>query len=289
MNASQASTGISRIKKAFARAKKRQEAVLIPFICGGYETAECNIAILLAMQAAGADIIELGVPCTSPFADGPTIQNSHRVAIENGTKGISGCLRVVEAARSKGLTTPIILMGYYESFQREYDYDLECMCRAAADGGVDGFLAVGIDEGSHEINFSQFCHKYGLSNIPLITPGSSNRRVFDLAGMASTFLYVVSVKGKTGARDSLPPGLGEHVARVRSKTELPLVVGFGISSPGMVHEVASVADGAVVGSFLTDCLIKTEREMAAEMYHQISQRKTGTAKKVTNCSTPEAR
>lgn len=273
--------GITRIEKSFVAAKGRCEAALLPFIAGGYETAGDTTGILLAMQKGGADIIELGVPCTSPFADGPTIQNSYRVAIENGTAGVHDCLHIVKAARSKGLTVPIILMGYYEMFQKEYDFDLERMCRDAAESGVDGFLAVGIGEGKQELDFNKHCHQYNLSNIQLVMFSSSDKRISDLANMASTFLYIVSVRGRTGARDSLPEGLEERVARVRSKTDLPLVIGFGISSPNMVCGVGSISDGAVVGSFLTDCLNKTDWEKTDEMHHQISRLKTGTAQKET--------
>lgn len=270
--------GVRSIDQAFAVAKQRGEGALIPYICGGYPTADDTINILLAMQYGGADIIELGVPCDDPFKDGPTIRNCHRLAMDNGTKGIRDCLNIVKTARSKGLTVPIILMGYYSFFEKEYDLDLHQMCYESSQSGVDGFLPVGIQEGTQEIEFNEICYKYNLSNIQLVIPGSSEQRINDLTSMASTFLYVISVKGKTGARESLPDDLDSNVARVRSMTDLPVVVGFGISSPKMVHDVSNICDGAVVGSFLTDCLNQkgvneTYRDV---MYDQVSCLHSGT-------------
>lgn len=125
MKVAMKTNGIDGIAAAFRAAKKRGEAVLIPYICGGYPTADKTVEILLAMQWGGADIIELGVPCKNPFMDGNTLRNSHSVAIANGTVGVRECLQIVRAARSKGLRVPIILMGYYTSFEEEYDYDVK--------------------------------------------------------------------------------------------------------------------------------------------------------------------
>lgn len=274
--------GIKSIAEAFAAAKQRGRAALIPYICGGYPTAESTVAILLAMQEGGADIIELGVPSSDPFADGETIRESHGIAIGNGTAGVKDCLRIVRDARASGLTVPVILMGYYSSFEEEYDRDLAQMCQDAATSSASGFLAVGIGRGKQEFYFNKICYKYNLSNIPLVLPGSTDQRINTLVSLASTFLYVVSVKGKTGARDALPPELDDAVARVRAKTELPLVVGFGISKPEMVHRVSNISDGAVVGSFLTDCLNKKGVDELDEevMHRQVSYLNTGSKQSI---------
>ncbi len=266
---------------AFARAKIRGEAALIPFICGGYHNADMTISILLAMQRAGADMIELGVPCSNPWADGPTLKNSHLVAVQNGTRGVRDCLKILKDARSKGLVVPVILMGYHTSFEEEYEeysYSLDQMCREAAASGADGFLSVGINEGKQERAFNMLCYKHKLSNIQLVMPTATEERINKLVSMASTFLYIVSVNGKTGARDSLPATLGERIAHVRSKTSLPLVVGFGISSPEMVAIICNSCDGAVIGSFLTDCLDRKGDHEEAEdvIFDQVSRLHSGT-------------
>lgn len=249
-------TGINGIDDAFAAAKLHGRAVLIPYICGGYTSPTKTVDILLAMQKGGADIIELGIPCANPFADGDTIKESHKIAIDNGTSGMRDCLLILETARSQGLTVPIIFMGYYSSMVEEYNFDINEMCQDAAKGGANGFLVVGIGEGKEELEFNSVCYKHNLSSIQLVLPGSTDQRITDLVSMASSFLYVVSVTGRTGARDALPSGLNDVVARVRAKTELPLVVGFGISNPDMVNGVSNLSDGAVVGSYLTDCMKK---------------------------------
>jgi tryptophan synthase len=201
-------------------------------------------AILLAMQEGGASLIELGIPYSDPQADGATIQHTNQVAIAGGTSEIPQCLKMVEDARAKGLTIPVVLMGYYNPFLQ---YGIDKLCQDTKAAGADGFIVVDLppEEG---VDLNQACLKHGLSNVPLIAPTSSDDRIAALASMASTFLYCVSVTGVTGARDSLPDDLDEFITRVRSKTDLPLAVGFGIARPDMVQGVANLADGVVVGS-----------------------------------------
>lgn len=207
-------------------------------------------ALLMAMQEGGASVIELGVPYTDPQADGATIQHTNQVAIAGGTYEISTCLDMVKKAREMGLTVPVVLMGYYNPF---YQYGADKLCEEAKEAGADGFIVVDLppEEG---IELNKACIKYGLSNVPLVAPTSSDKRIGALTEMASTFLYCVSVTGVTGARDSLPPDLDDFVKRVRSKTDLPLAVGFGISSPEMVNGVANMADGVVVGSAILNAM-----------------------------------
>jgi tryptophan synthase len=266
-----------RIEDAFRAAKAKGEAAFITFVTAGYPTAQGTHArpfvdeeaaspsfltpsrriiyffptpfvdtpaILLAMQEGGADVIELGIPYTDPQADGATIQHTNQVAIKAGTSTIPQCLAMVKQAREQGLTVPVILMGYYNPF---YQYGIDALCRDTAAAGADGFIVVDLppEEG---IDLNAACGKYGLSNVPLVAPTSSDKRITELTQLASTFLYCVSVTGVTGARDALPDDLAAFIANVRTKTELPLAVGFGISNAAMVHGVAELADGVVVGS-----------------------------------------
>lgn len=201
-------------------------------------------AILLAMQEGGASIIELGVPYTDPQADGATIQQTNQVAIKAGTSDITQCLDMIKEARSQGLTVPVVLMGYYNPF---FQFGIDDMCAKAKEYGADGFIVVDLppEEGAE---LAKSCNKYGLSNIPLIAPTTTDERMEHLAKTASTFIYCVSTTGVTGARAELPPDLSEFIARVRTHTDLPLAVGFGISTPQMVQSVANISDGVVVGS-----------------------------------------
>jgi tryptophan synthase len=212
------------------------------------------------MQEGGASIIELGVPYTDPQADGATIQHTNQVAIAGGTSEISSCLDLVKKARAMGLTVPVVLMGYYNPFLQ---YGAQELCADTKEAGADGFIVVDLppEEG---IELNKACIKHGLSNIPLVAPTSSDKRIGALTEMASSFLYCVSVTGVTGARDSLPPDLNDFIKRVRSKTDLPLAIGFGISSPEMVNGVAMMADGVVVGSAILNAMEKEGKDATTE-------------------------
>ena len=201
-------------------------------------------AILLGMQEGGASIIELGIPYTDPQADGATIQQTNQVAIKGGTSDIIKCLEMVKVARSQGLTIPVVLMGYYNPF---YQFGIENLCEKSKEYGADGFIVVDLPPEEGAV-LAKSCNKYGLSNIPLIAPTTTDERIEHLAATASTFIYCVSVTGVTGSRSELPDDLCDFIARVRSKTDLPLAVGFGISTPQMVQSVANMSDGVVVGS-----------------------------------------
>jgi tryptophan synthase len=241
-----------RIEEAFASAKERGEAAFVTFVTAGYPTKDDTPDILLAMQEGGASIIELGIPYTDPQADGTTIQQTNQIAIKNGTSSIPQCLEMVKSARERGLTVPVVLMGYYNPF---YQFGIDKLCEETKAAGGDGFIVVDLppEEGGA---LALACSAQGLSNIPLIAPTSTNERVKLLADAASTFLYCVSVTGVTGARAALPSDLPDFIARVRSATELPLAVGFGISTPEMVNEVSNIGDGVVVGSAILKSLDK---------------------------------
>ena len=170
---------------------------------------------------------------------------------------------MLTAARKQGLTVPVVLMGYYNPF---FQMGIDAMCKAAKEGGADGFIVVDLppEEGTA---LALACNKYGLSNIPLIAPTTTDARISHLAKTASTFLYCVSTTGVTGARAELPSDLSEFIERVRKYTDLPLAVGFGISTPDMVQSVANRADGVVVGSAILKAIQEagetTEERVAA--------------------------
>lgn len=239
-----------RIEEAFAQCKERGEAAFITFVTAGFPVKEDTPAILLAMQEGGAAIIELGIPYTDPQADGTTIQQTNQVAIKAGTSNILQCLEMIKAARSQGLTVPVVLMGYYNPF---FQFGIENMCEKTKEYGGDGFIVVDLPPEEGAV-LAKSCNKYGLSNIPLIAPTTTDQRIGQLAKTASTFIYCVSTTGITGARTELPSDLGEFIARVRTQTDLPLAIGFGISTPAQVQSVANIGDGVVVGSAILKAL-----------------------------------
>lgn len=267
-----------RIEEAFAAAKEKGEAAFVTFVTAGYPTADDTPAILLAMQEGGASVIELGVPYTDPQADGATIQHTNQVAIKGGTSEIPQCLEQVKKAREMGLTVPVVLMGYYNPF---YQYGVEKLCEETKAAGADGFIVVDLppEEGKA---LNKACIAQGLSNVPLVAPTSSDKRIEALTNMASTFLYCVSVTGVTGARDALPDDLEEFIGRVRAKTDLPLAVGFGISNPNMVNGVANLSDGVVVGSAILKAMDSlgedaTTEQRADAIRDVVAHLKTGCA------------
>jgi tryptophan synthase len=230
------------------------------------------------MQEGGADVIELGIPYTDPQADGATIQHTNQVAIKGGTSDLPKCLKMVKQARADGLTVPVVLMGYYNPF---FQFGIDKLCDEAKEAGADGFIVVDLppEEG---VQLNQACVRTGLSNVPLIAPTSSDSRIERLVAMASTFLYCVSVTGVTGARDSLPDDLGEFLRRVRSKTDLPMAVGFGVSNPSMVSGIANLADGVVVGSAILKAVDRlgdeaTSEQRAAAILEIVRHLKSGCA------------
>ena len=157
---------------------------------------------------------------------------------------------MVREARARGLTKPLVLMGYYNPFLQ---YGLDKLVKNAKDAGADGFIVVDLppEEGS---SFIQTCNKGGLSFVPLIAPTTTDKRMKYLASAASSFIYCVSVTGVTGSRSSVAGDLKEFVGRIRKQTSLPLAIGFGIGTPEQVKEVASIGDGVVVGSAILNAI-----------------------------------
>jgi len=265
-----------RIEDAFATAKDKGEAAFITFVTAGYPTKEDTPSILMGMQEGGASIIELGIPYTDPQADGATIQKTNQVAIAGGTSSIPQCLDMVRAARELGLTIPVVLMGYYNPF---YQFGIEQLCEEGANAGIDGFIVVDLPPEESEV-LASACGKNGLSNIPLVAPTSSTERIANLAKTASTFMYCVSVTGVTGARAALPADLGDFIKRVRTQTELPLGIGFGISNADMVNSVANIGDGVVVGSAILNAVDRlgagaTTEEKREAVRQKVAEMMTG--------------
>jgi tryptophan synthase len=154
----------------------------------------------------------LGIPYIDPYADGGTITAANQVAIAGGTSKFGACLAMVKKAREIGLTVPVVLMGYCNPF---IQYGEDRLCVEAKEAGADGFIVVDLPP-EESIDLNKACVKYGLSNIPLLTPTSSDKMIASLTDMASTFLYCVSITGVTGARSELPPNLNNFVERVRT-------------------------------------------------------------------------
>jgi tryptophan synthase alpha chain len=238
-----------RITRAFEQARRDGRGVLIPYFMCGYPSATQSIELVLAAAQGGADIIELGMPFSDPLADGATIQHAGQVALERGMT-INGCMEIARQISTRS-TIPLILMGYYNPVLA---YGIERFCQTAAATGVCGLIIPDLppDEATPLLDASQ---KEGLSLnflVPPTTPGERIERIVEISATGpGNFIYCVALSGVTGARATIPPHLRNFIQRVHGYTKdyhLPLVVGFGLSTPEHIAEVTSYADGAVVGS-----------------------------------------
>jgi len=242
---------MSRIGPMFDALREEDRAGFIPFVTAGDPTLARTEEILDALADAGADLIELGVPFTDPMADGPTIQAASQRALENPIR-IEDILEVVSRFKTKH-QVPVVLFGYANPFLA---YGWDRLASESATAGVDGFLCVDLppDEGAP---LRDAARKHDLDVIYLLAPTSTPERRKYVASHASGFLYYVSVTGVTGARDQLREDIGKQVKEIREESDLPVAVGFGISTPDHVREVANIADAAVVGSAIVKVIEKT--------------------------------
>ncbi|HIC88361.1 MAG TPA: tryptophan synthase subunit alpha [Anaerolineae bacterium] len=237
--------GVERIVAAFAQAQANGHAAFMPYLTIGHPAPELTLELVPALEAVGADMFELGVPFSDPLADGPTIQAATQIALRNGIT-VARCMEIAANLRRQGVQAPFLFMGYYNPILA---YGIEAYCRDAAKAGVDGFIVPDLPPEEAD-KLAAACEHRGLALIYLLAPTSTEERIQLVASKAQGLIYLVSVTGITGARDTLPPHLGAFVNRVRQHTSLPLAVGFGISTPKQAQQVAEIADGVVVGSAL---------------------------------------
>jgi len=235
---------MTRIGKKFAELKKQQRKALVTFVTAGDPELALTERLIPEMAAAGADIIELGVPFSDPMADGPTIQLSSERALAGGTT-LAAILAMVKRVRQV-CQVPILLMGYYNPV---YAFGPERFCREAAESGVDGVLLVDLPP-EEAGEFSRLANAAQVDLISLLTPTSDASRIDKVKRIGRGFIYYVSVAGVTGARTTVAEDIGSMVERIRASASLPVAVGFGISTPEQAATVAGIADGVVVGSAL---------------------------------------
>ncbi|HEX9813474.1 MAG TPA: tryptophan synthase subunit alpha [Myxococcota bacterium] len=225
---------------------------MIPFVTAGDPNLPTTEALVLAMAKAGADLIELGVPFSDPLAEGPTIQRSSERALRSRTT-LRGVLGLVKNLRPK-IDQPLVLMGYANVFLAMGERNFAA---AAKEVGVDGVVTVDLPPEEGELFFDSLI-KREIDPILLASPTTSETRLAELVEKTRGFLYYVSLTGVTGARKEMAAGLEAAVSRIRRISDVPICVGFGISTPEQVAEIGRFADGAVVGSALVDLIEGTE-------------------------------
>jgi tryptophan synthase alpha chain len=238
---------MTRIDDTFGRLRRDGRKAFVAYVMAGDPDLQASSAVLNGLPSAGVDIIELGIPFTDPMADGPTIQLAGRRALEAG-QTVAKTLEMVRAFRDKDDTTPIVLMGYYNPI---YSRGVAKFLDDAREAGVDGLIVVDLPPEEDD----ELCipaQNAGLNFIRLATPTTDDRRLPKVLQNTSGFVYYVSITGITGAGAAQAAEVGPEVARIKRRTDLPLVVGFGIKTPEAARAVAGVADGVVVGSAIVE-------------------------------------
>jgi tryptophan synthase alpha chain len=239
----------TRIDTRFAALKAEGRAALVTYLTAGDPDSETSLAIIKALPAAGADVIELGMPFTDPMADGPAIQAAGLRALKAGQTMVK-TLALIRGFRASDDTTPIILMGYYNPI---YIYGVDKFLVDAKAAGVDGLIVVDLPpEEDEELCLPAL--KAGLNFIRLATPTTDDKRLPTVLNNTSGFVYYVSITGITGAATPEPDKVAQAVARIKRHTRLPVAVGFGVKTAEHARAIAEGADGVVVGSALVEAV-----------------------------------
>ena len=235
---------MNRIDATLAELATERSAAFIPFVTAGDPGLATSARIIVAAAREGADIIELGFPFSDPVADGPVIQASYTRALAGGQHS-EDIFRMVESVRGKSDIAIAAMISYSLVFRMGFDAFLERACRAGIDGATIPDLPVEETEGLHEA-----AAKRDFRLVCFVTPATTSRRRSMIVRFAKGFIYYISVRGITGERDRMPDDLAENIRELKSRTDVPIAVGFGVSKPEHARAVAQVADGVIVGSAL---------------------------------------
>jgi tryptophan synthase alpha chain len=249
----------SRIQSAFERLGRARRKALIPYVTAGDPRPEVTVPLMRALVAAGADVIELGVPFSDPMADGPVIQRSSERALKNHV-GLDHVLAFVSEFRDSDPSTPVVLMGYANPIEA---MGLERFADAARNAGVDGVLVVDYppEEGAE---FAAMLRARGIDMIFLLAPTSTEARIEQVARLASGYIYYVSLRGVTGAQHLDLDDVAAKLPAIRRKTRLPVGVGFGIRDGQTARAVAQIADAVVIGSRIIQEMEQASPETCVE-------------------------
>ncbi len=240
---------MSRIAARFADLKRQGRGALIPFLEAWDPDEATSMALLRGMPAAGADLIEIGMPFTDPMADGPIIQAAGKRGLAAGVK-VAGLLAMVREFRREDRDTPVVLMGYLNPI---LSYGPQRFCEDAAEAGVDGLIIVDLPTEEADLLLPHSTAN-GLDFIRLVAPTTDDERLPHVLNGSSGFVYYVSITGITGTRSATEESLAAAIPRIRRATDLPIAIGFGVRSPEQAGSASRIADAAVVASALIDTL-----------------------------------
>lgn len=252
---------VDKIQAAFAN----KRPLFMPYFTLGYPNHDTALDVVEACANAGADMMELGIPFSDPLADGPTIQHSTQIALENGAT-VAGCLTAVSTLRARNVNIPFLLMGYINPI---IAYGMARFVADAANAGANGFIIpdLPLDEADE---FIALCREHGMATVFLVAPNSPPERIALAVEKSTGFTYLVSVMGVTGARRNVASNLATFVERVRTAGDGKLAVGFGISNPAQATEVGKLADGVIVGSALIKA-VDAATDKPAAAYEFVAQ------------------
>ena len=240
---------MNRIENAFAKAKSEGRSAFVSYVCAGDPDRETSLDVCRTLIASGVDVLELGVPFSDPLADGLTNQLAAQRALESGTTR-EDVFDLVRAIRNENDTVPVVLYTYYNLM---FSGGLDAYIAEAKEAGVDGLLFLDLPPEEAE-DYMMACEKVGMKTVFLLAPTTPVERVAYIAGFTTGFIYYVSRTGVTGVRDDLADDLKEMVDMIKSNSDKPLVVGFGIHSREQVKAVSDLADGVVVGSAIVNTI-----------------------------------
>lgn len=242
---------MSRLEGVFSQLKGNQRKALVSYVVAGDPSPEGTVELLHQLVAAGADVLEVGVPFSDPMSEGVVIQQGHERALANGMT-LRGVLQIVAEFREQDQSTPIVMMGYANPIER---FGYERFAAAGAEAGVDGLITVDLPPEEVE-RLESALREHELDNIFLISPTTPEDRIRTIVDRASGFIYYVAVKGVTGSGQLNVTEVADRVSLIRSMTALPIAVGFGIKDADSARAVAGVADAVVVGSALIDQMVR---------------------------------
>lgn len=255
----------TRLDECFAALKAEKRPALVTYVTAGDPDFETSLEILQGLPAAGADVIEIGMPFSDPMADGPTIQKAALRALEGG-QTMTRTLELVHAFRQRDSQTPLVLMGYYNPIHR---YGVARFLADAAHTGVDGLIVVDLPP-EHDDELCLPAKRHGIASIRLATPTTDAKRLPRVLENASGFLYCVSTNGVTGGREPVLHDVERMVGHLREHSHLPIAVGFGIRSAAQAQAIGRFSDAVVVGSALVEAIESAEtRHGAIEAVHGV--------------------
>ena len=246
---------MTRLSEMFARARAEGRLALMPFMTVGYPDLDTSFELMRAMVEAGADAIEVGIPFSDPLAEGPTIQRSSHAALLGGTKP-ADAIDIVARLRKAGVAVPLILMGYFNTFLAQGE---DRFISDAARAGADGLIISDLPPEESDETLAH-CRGNGLDLIYLLAQTSDDARIEQVLARAGGYIYCVGVVGVTGARSALAEELSGFLRGLRTKTDLPLAVGFGISKRAHIEALSGLADAAIVGSAVIDIVESSPRD-----------------------------